>query len=169
MAINTSSVSGLLRLTRVINSRIGRCRRLRLVLPVHTDSSSPVVQHAATRRRGRSIRCGLLRFGAQFRRWHEERGGKEEYVPFSALRQLVRPSVHQAGHKDRRGAAVRAPPGARRPAPFLSAAGRCSAPTTGRLSPSYSLAHRRTEVTVGLWVAGPPAMGQAAGQRKQER
>ena len=138
----------------------------------------------ATRRRWRSIRCGLLRFGAQFRRWHEERGGKEEYVPFSALRQLVRPSVHQAGHKDRRGAAVRAPPGAQRPsrrccsrsagcpaagAMFLSAAGRCSAPTTGRLSPSCSLAHRRTEVTVGLWVAGPPAMGQAAGQRKQER
>ena len=52
---------------------------------------------------------------------------------------------------------------------FLSAAGRCSAPTTGRLSPSCSLAHRRTEVTVGLWVAGPLAMGQAAGQRKQER
>ena len=60
---------------------------------------------------------------------------------------------------------------------FLSAAGHCSAPTTGhcsapttgRLSPSCSLAHRRTEVTVGLWVAGPPAMGQAAGQRKQER
>ena len=65
MAINTSSVSGLLRLTRVINSRTGRCRRLarrrhRLVLPNQIDGRSPVVCMVAVRRWLLQISCAHL-------------------------------------------------------------------------------------------------------------
>ena len=40
MAINTSSVSGLLRLTRVINSRTGRCRLLETTAPARAPKSN---------------------------------------------------------------------------------------------------------------------------------
>ena len=62
MVINTSSVSGLLLLTRVINSRTGQCRRLarrrhRLVLPDQIDGCSLVVCLVAVRRWFLRILC----------------------------------------------------------------------------------------------------------------
>ena len=103
-------------LNRVVPSSHERGRH-RLVLPVYTDSSSPVVQHAATRRRWRSIRCGLLRSGARFHRWEEERGGKKECVSFLHSPAARRSAVHQTGHQGRRGAAARTLQGARRHVP----------------------------------------------------